>query len=95
MNLLSLLLIFFIVLLTIYSVIKGVKAQKKEIIGGDTGILGKKGTCVKVYSTKKGKVYVNGELWDAQFDGEVKEGEEVIVVGIVENKPIVKKVEEI
>lgn len=94
MSLFTLFVLFVIVVLIIYSIAKGISVQKRKVLGGDTGIIGHKGRCVKVYNEKEGKIFVNGEFWNAIFKEPVKENEKIIVVDVVENTPIVEKADE-
>lgn len=92
MSFFAFLVLIFLLILLVYSIFKGFSVQNKKPIKGDSGIIGSSGRCVKVYSEKEGKIFVNGELWDARFSGVVKENDKIIVINVIESIPIVKKV---
>ena len=57
------------------------KSQKKKPTLGMEGLLGEIGE-VKVGLNPTGKIFVHGEYWNAEGDGEVGAGEKVRVVGV-------------
>ena len=57
------------------------KAYKKQPITGREGLIGAIGAAITVISPK-GKVFVEGEIWDARSDEDIKEGEEIEVTSI-------------
>lgn len=60
----------------------GFKAQKKKKLTGIEGMVGKKGIAETDITHRGGKVFIEGELWNAYSDEEIKKGEEVIVDSI-------------
>ena len=58
-----------------------VKSQMTKAQTGAEGLLGETGVA-KSDITNKGKIYVHGELWNAKSTEPVREGEEVVVVGV-------------
>lgn len=93
MNLFSVIIIIILLLLLVISILMGIWVQKRAVAGGDTGIIGSKGRCVSRISEREGKVFVNGEYWNAIFEDEVNEDDRVIVVNVKENFAYVKRVE--
>ena len=57
------------------------KSQKRRPTLGLEGLLGEIGE-VKVALNPAGKIFVHGEYWNAEGDGEVGAGEKVRVVGV-------------
>ncbi len=92
MSFFAVIIIVILIFLLIFSVYKGLIVQKRAKMGGDTGIIGAKGKCVKKYSEKRGKIFIMGEFWDVKFSDNVKEGDMVLVVDVIDNMPVVKKV---
>jgi membrane-bound serine protease (ClpP class) len=56
------------------------RSQKSKPSLGVEGLIGEIGE-VRGKLTPKGKVFVHGEYWNAQADGEIDVGEKVKVVG--------------
>ena len=56
------------------------RSQKSKPTLGMEGLIGETGE-VKVKLTPTGKMFVHGEYWNAQADGEIEVGEKVEVVG--------------
>ncbi len=78
--------------LCVITIILAWKAHKKEPIVGEKTLIGKTAKCVKeITKDKPGLVEVDGELWTAIADDEVKEGETVTIVGQESLKLKVKK----
>lgn len=74
----------------------GIKAQRKKPTTGKEGLIGETGIAQSdiMGSTSlmgEGKVFVHGELWDAQSSEEIKNGTEVIVTGVEGLKLQVRK----
>ncbi len=57
------------------------KAYKKQPITGREGLIGAIGAAITVISPK-GKVFVEGEIWDARSDEDIKEGEEIEIAEV-------------
>ncbi|MGH7846969.1 MAG: NfeD family protein [Candidatus Binatia bacterium] len=57
-----------------------VKSQRRKITLGIEGLVGEVGE-VKTNLTPEGKIFVHGEYWNAEGDGEIPVGEKVRVVG--------------
>ncbi len=72
----------------------GFKAQRRKKLTGIEGMIGKKGIAETDINRKGGKVFVEGELWNAYSDEEIQKGEEVVVEGVEGLKLKVKKFEE-
>ncbi len=72
----------------------GFKAQKKKKLTGIEGMVGKKGIAETDITHRGGKVFIEGELWNAYSDEEIKKGEEVIVDSIEGLKLKVKRASE-
>jgi membrane-bound serine protease (ClpP class) len=58
-----------------------VKAQLSRVRTGVEGLIGEEGVA-KTDVREKGKVYVHGELWNAQSEEPIGEGERVIVTEV-------------
>ncbi|MCX7769606.1 MAG: nodulation protein NfeD [Proteobacteria bacterium] len=69
-----------------------VKAQLKKPLEGLDALIGEEGDCIKKLDNYKGKVFVHGEIWNAEFLNEVREGERIKVVGIKKNTLLVEKI---
>lgn len=57
------------------------KAQLSKVKTGKEGLIGEVGRA-KTDVLEKGKVFLHGELWNARSEELIKEGEEVVVVGV-------------
>ena len=57
----------------------GLKAQKKKKLTGKEGMIGKMGIAETDISKGGGKVFVEGEIWNAYSDEDIKKGEKVII----------------
>jgi membrane-bound serine protease (ClpP class) len=67
------------VLIFVFFVVRAVfKSHTSQVTTGTEGIIGKEGTALNDF-TKKGKISVHGEIWNAESDSPVKEGDEIIV----------------
>lgn len=78
----------FISILIFYFIIK---AQFLKPLEGMEALIGEEGSCVRKKDSNIGKVFVRGEIWNAEFMDEIFEGEKIKVVGIKKNTLIVKK----
>ena len=58
-----------------------IKDRKKKSICGATGMLGKVGE-VKQWQKTEGKVFVNGELWQAVSDASLLPGDRVVIQNV-------------
>lgn len=67
-----------------------VKAHRKKTISGADALLGQSGLA-KTNISPEGKVFIHGELWDAQSDEGIRKGEKVIIEKVEGLKLIVKK----
>ena len=70
----------------------GLKAQRKKPLTGKEGMIGQKGVAKTPINKKGGKVFIQGEIWDAYSDQDIPEGEEVEVIAVEGLKLKVKKV---
>jgi len=68
-------------LITIFLLNIAIRARRNKVTTGKEGMIGKTGV-VQSPLTPAGKVFVNGELWDAVAAGGVNTGERVVVRGI-------------
>ncbi|SNZ07182.1 membrane-bound serine protease (ClpP class) [Persephonella hydrogeniphila] len=59
----------------------GVKAQMKKSLTGKEGMIGKTGIA-ETDINPKGKVFVEGEIWDAYSETPIKKGEEVKILSV-------------
>lgn len=57
------------------------KAYKRQPTTGREGLIGAIGAAITVISPK-GKVFVEGEIWDARSDEDIKEGEEIEIAEV-------------
>ncbi len=57
----------------------GFKAQKKKKLTGKEGMIGKTGIAETDISKDGGKVFVEGEIWNAYSDENIKKGEKVTI----------------
>ena len=56
------------------------RVHRKRALGGQEGLIGEKGDVqVTIFPDKEGKVMIQGGLWNATADEEIKEGEKIIV----------------
>jgi len=58
---------------------KAIKAKRAKPKIGEDELVGKKGVAITDISPK-GQVKVDGKIWRAEAEEEIKEGEEIIVV---------------
>lgn len=72
----------------------GLKVQFKKPLEGLESLIGEEGECIKKISATKGKVFVHGEIWNAEFDNEINKGDKVKIVGIRKNILVVKKLKD-
>ncbi len=64
---------------------------KSPVVGDRTYIIGRRGTVASEISpTQEGKVKIGGAIWKAQSDMLLEEDDEIQVIGISENKLILK-----
>ena len=66
-----------------------VKSQRRKIKTGMEGLIGGIAE-VKHWDGKKGKVFIHGELWEAESDGELQEGKKAEIIAFKGMKLIVK-----
>lgn len=59
------------------------KAYKRKALGGKEGLIGEKGIAQSDLGMgREGKIYVHGELWNAESDEKIKKGEKVVVTEV-------------
>jgi membrane-bound serine protease (ClpP class) len=58
-----------------------IRAQLSKVKTGKEGLVGEEGIA-QTDVRKEGKIFVHGELWNAQSDEEIREGEKVIVMAV-------------
>lgn len=81
--------------LGIFVILIGMKVRKSQgkapVVGDRTSIIGSRGTVASEISpTQEGRVKIGGAIWKAQSDMLLEEDDEIKVVGILENKLILK-----
>lgn len=75
----SIVIAIFITLFFSYAIAKAMKARKAKPKIGEKDLVGEKGIAITDIKPK-GQVKVKGEIWQAESEEEINEGEEVIVV---------------
>ncbi len=66
-----------------FTLYMAVRLQRRRSVAGAEGIIGARGRAVgEIRPGQRGKVFVQGEYWDAVCDREVRNGEAVEVVGV-------------
>jgi len=79
-------------ILSVITIILAWRAHKKKPMVGKETMIGKKARCVKgISKNKPGLVEVDGEIWTAIANEEIKEGDTVIIVDQKSLKLKVKK----
>jgi membrane-bound serine protease (ClpP class) len=79
-------------LIFIFLVVLAVRVHVKKAVTGREGLVGELGEA-RTPLTPEGKVFVHGELWNAEAEGEIEPGSKVEVVEVRSNLSIkVKKV---
>lgn len=66
-----------------------VRSQRRKVKTGMEGMIGGIAD-VKHWDGKKGKVFIHGELWEAESDSELQEGKKAEIIGFKGMKLIVK-----
>jgi len=74
-------------LIFIFLVVLAVKAHARRAVTGSEGLKGKIGTA-RTALQPEGKVFVHGELWNAEAEQEIPEGSKVEVVEVLPNLKI-------
>jgi membrane-bound serine protease (ClpP class) len=74
-------------LIFIFLVVIVIRAHAKKIYTGKEGLVGQVGKA-QTDLTPKGKVFVHGELWNAEADQNISKGTEVKVVEVLQNLKI-------
>jgi membrane-bound serine protease (ClpP class) len=75
-------LVLSIALFVLFVVSKVVRIHRRAPLTGQKGLIGKVGYAKGDFVNGKGTVYVDGAYWSGRSDEPVKEGEEVVVIGI-------------
>ncbi|RKX61311.1 MAG: nodulation protein NfeD [Thermodesulfobacteriota bacterium] len=57
-----------------------VKALRKKPVSGKEALIGKKGKVIEDVTPEKGKIFVEGEIWEARSESFIPKGEKVIVI---------------
>ena len=71
-----------------------VKAQRAKVKSGLDVLIGEKGNALTDISAgRPGKVFVHGEIWNAESEEEIKKDEKIEVIGVKGLKLQVKKSE--
>ena len=74
-------------LIFLFLIFLAVRALANKVHTGKEGMVGEIGVAQSDL-TPKGKVFVHGELWNAEADQEISEGEDVRVVEVLKNLKI-------
>jgi len=77
-------------LISTFLIARVIKAHRKKAISGPEGLVGQIAKA-KTNIAPEGKVFVHGELWDAQSAEKIKKGEKVVVEKVEGLKLTVKK----
>lgn len=70
----------------------GMKAQRRKKLTGAEAMIGEEGEALTDFKNGKGKVFVHGEIWNAESEEDIKKGDRIKVVGVKGLTLIVKKV---
>ena len=70
----------------------GLKAQRRRKLTGVEGMLGEEGEAITDFKGGRGKVFVHGEIWNAESEQEIKKGDRVKVIGMRGLTLIVEKI---
>jgi len=76
----------------IFAVTRAINARLKKPTTGMEGLIGEVGI-VSVPISPEGKVSIHGEFWNATSDQSLDKGEKVRVIGMINLKLKVKKIE--
>lgn len=74
-------------LIFLFLVIIAIRAHAKKVTTGKEGLVGEIGVAQSDL-TPKGKVFVHGELWNAEADEDIPKGTDVKVVEVLKNLKI-------
>ncbi len=84
--------VLLILLLVVLACIYVVKAYYNKVSTGEEGLIGKYALAETTINREKGKVFVNGEYWNAVSSKNISKGKKVIILKILDN--LVLKVKE-
>ncbi len=70
-------LLFFLVIVK-----KGVSALRKKPVSGKEGLVGEEGLAITAIDGKGGKVFIHGEIWNAESPSPIDKGEKVEVIEV-------------
>ncbi|GAG12135.1 unnamed protein product, partial [marine sediment metagenome] len=77
-------------LISTFLVTLAFKAHRKKTISGREALVGQTGL-VKANISPEGKVFIHGEIWDAESSEKIPKGEKVIIEKVEGLKLLVKK----
>ncbi|MFC1699977.1 nodulation protein NfeD [Candidatus Omnitrophota bacterium] len=77
-------------LISTFLVSLAVKAQQRKVTSGAQGLIGQIAEA-RTNISRKGKVFIHGEIWNAQSKQKISKGDEVVVEEVSGLKLIVKK----
>lgn len=77
-------------LISTFLVTLAIKAQRRKRISGSEGLVGQTGFA-RTSISPEGKIFIHGEIWDAQSDQKIKKGEKVVIEKVEGLKLIVKR----
>jgi len=79
--------------ITVFLVTIAIRARKRKIVTGESGLVGEEGTAKADFNQHKGgKVYLHGEIWNAVSDDTISSGDSIKVVEVKGLLVKVKKV---
>ncbi len=70
----------------------GMKAQRRKKLTGAEGMVGEEGEAITDFKNGEGKVFIHGEIWNAESEEDIKKGDRVKVIALKGLTLIVKKV---
>ncbi|MCD6578002.1 NfeD family protein [bacterium] len=85
MNVWVILLIILIIVLSVFAVIYTIKAFYNKVSTGEEGLIGRQGIAESSINREKGKIFINGEHWNAISTKNIAKGKKVIVLKVLEN----------
>ncbi len=78
-------------LISTFLITRVIKAHRRKTISGQNALIGKTGLAKTNISSEQGKVFMHGELWDAQSSEKIRKGERVVVEKVEGLRLVVRK----
>jgi len=75
----------------LFALARVIRIHKRQVTTGKEGLVGKAGYAKGNFEAGKGTVYVEGAYWTGISEGEIKEGDEIIVAAVDGHKLKVEK----